>query len=138
MAAELKTQVQWIGGSTSLASGRTHSVTVDRPAEKGGSDLGFAGGELFVAGLGGCYMSNLTAAAQARNIRIDSARLRARGVLAENPTRIVEFILEVELDADCDEKTVDKLLLIAERSCLVSTTVKQGTQLTIRRVESLE
>lgn len=138
MAAELKTQVQWIGGSTSLASGRTHSVTVDRPAEKGGSDLGFAGGELFVAGLGGCYMSNLIAAAQARNVRVDSARLRARGVLGENPTRIVEFILEVQVDADCDEKTVDKLLLIAERSCLVSTTVKQGTPLTIRRVEVLE
>lgn len=138
MAAELKTEVRWIGGSTSLASSRTHSVTVDRPAEKGGSDLGFAGGELFVAGLGGCYMSNLIAAAQSRNIKINSTQLRARGVLAENPTRIVEFILDIQLDADCDDVTADKLLLIAERSCLVSTTVKQGTQLTIRRVEALE
>lgn len=136
--AELKTEVRWIGGSTSLASGRTHSVTVDRPAEKGGSDLGFAGGELFVAGLGGCYMSNLIAAAQGRNIKVNSARLGARGVLAESPTRIVEFILEVQLDADCDEATADKLLVIAERSCLVSNTVKQAAQLTIRRVDTLE
>lgn len=134
MAAELQAQVQWVAGTTSLASSRTHSVTVDRPADKGGSDLGFAGGELFVAGLGGCFMSNLVAAAQARQIKIDTARLNARGVLAENPPRIVEFILEVQLDADCDEQTADKLLLIAERACIVSNTVKQGTQLTVRRI----
>lgn len=138
MVAELKTQVQWVNGTTSLGSGRTHSVTVDRPAEKGGSDLGFAGGELFVVGLGGCYMSNLIAAAQARQINIHSARLGARGVLAESPARIVEFILEVELDADCDEETADKLLLIAERSCLVSNTVRQAARLTIRRVDTLD
>ena len=81
MAAELQALVQWVGGTTSLASSRTHSVTVDRPAEKGGSDLGFAGGELFVAGLGGCFMSNLVAAAQARHIKVDSARVNARRVL---------------------------------------------------------
>lgn len=138
MAAELKTEVQWIGGTTSLGSSRTHSVTVDRPAEKGGSDLGFAGGELFVVGLGGCYMSNLIAAAQTRNININSARIEARGVLAESPARVIEFILEVKLDADCDDQTTDKLLLIAERSCLVSNTVKQAAKLTIRRVDTLD
>ena len=102
MAAELQAHVQWVSGTTSLASSGTHSVTIDRPAAKGGSDLGFAGGELFVVGLGGCYMSNLLAAAQGRNIQINAARLNARGVLGEAPVRIVEFILEVELDADCN------------------------------------
>lgn len=134
MAAELQAHVQWVSGTTSLASSGTHSVTIDRPAAKGGSDLGFAGGELFVVGLGGCYMSNLLAAAQGRNIQINAARLNARGVLGETPVRIIEFILEVELDAECDAETVDKLLLIAERSCLVSNTVRQSATLTIRRL----
>jgi len=53
--------------STSESALREHRVLVDRPADKGGQDRGPMGGELLLAALGGCFMSNLIAAAAARS-----------------------------------------------------------------------
>ena len=36
---------------------RSHQVLVDRPVEKGGADEGPMGGELFLAAVGGCFMT---------------------------------------------------------------------------------
>jgi putative redox protein len=68
VVATLDVRVQLVEGSVSLASGRGHAVVIDRPVDKGGSDLGFLGGELLLASEGGCFLSNLVAAARAREI----------------------------------------------------------------------
>ena len=49
--------------SASLADVRGHRLTIDRPQAKGGQDKGPMGGEALLMGLGGCFMSNLLAAA---------------------------------------------------------------------------
>jgi len=131
--AELSARVRLVEGTTSLASSRSHSVAVDRPADKGGSDLGFLGGELFLAGEGGCFLSNVAAAARARGITLRRAEVLVRGVQAEAPPRFSAVQLEVELEADASAEELDKLLLVAERGCIVSNTLKAGTQLTVRR-----
>ena len=56
MGNEITVHVRQIAGSTSEATLRTHKVLVDRPVAKGGADQGPMGGELFLAGLGGCFM----------------------------------------------------------------------------------
>src|SRR5579863_9424222 len=66
MAGEIKVQLLQVGDSTTEAAMRTHRVLIDRPGEKGGADAGPMGGELFLASLGGCFMSNLLAAIRAR------------------------------------------------------------------------
>ena len=62
MAVDVKAVVKQVSGSTSEGSVRRHTVRCDRPEAKGGSDGGAMGGELFLIGLGGCFMSNLLAA----------------------------------------------------------------------------
>ena len=131
--AELSVRVQLVEGSTSLATSRSHSVVVDRPAEKGGADLGFLGGELFLAGEGGCLLSTLVAAARGRDIALRRAEVQVRGIQAEHPPRFSEVVVEVELEADAGEEELDKLVLIAERGCIVSNTIRAGTPLTVRR-----
>lgn len=70
---ELAVRVRLVAGSLSLATSRGHSVTIDRPLDKGGTDLGFLGGELVLAGEGGCFLSNLAAAARTRGIELRRA-----------------------------------------------------------------
>ena len=76
-----------IGASTTEAHIRQHKVLLDRPEAKGGADQGPMGGELFLAAVGGCFMSNLLAAIKARGAAISRVRVDVVGTLAEAPTR---------------------------------------------------
>ena len=58
---------------------------IDRPAAKGGGDAGPMGGELFLAAVGGCFMSNLLAAIRGREADISDVRVEVVGILADSP-----------------------------------------------------
>ncbi len=131
--ATLDVRVQLVEGSTSLATGRGHAVVIDRPVDKGGTDLGFLGGELLLASEGGCFLSNLVAAARARDIALHRVNVVVRGTQADAPARFSEIALEVEVDSDAPDDDVTKLIQIAERGCIVSNTLQQGTALKISR-----
>ena len=131
--ADLSVRVRLVEGSTLLATARSHGVVIDRPTEKGGADLGFLGGDLLLASEGGCLLSNLVAAAQARGISLDRVDVTVRGVPAEQPARFAEVIVEVDMEAAAGPEELDKLLTIAERGCIVSNTLRGGSALTVRR-----
>ena len=76
---QLKIQLRQVSTSTSEATLRNHHVLVDRPAEKGGVDRGPMGGELFLASIGGCFMSNLLAAIRTRAAEISDVRTEVIG-----------------------------------------------------------
>ena len=87
MPSEIKIQLRQTAASTSEASIRGHQVLIDRPTAKGGADLGPMGGELFLAAIGGCFMSNLLAAIKARESAITDVHAEVTGVLLEAPAR---------------------------------------------------
>ena len=80
---------------TSAGTARQHQVVIDRPKEKGGLDEGAMGGELLLLALGGCFMSNLIAAAKARDVQIDDLSVDVHGTLAAAPPRFESIALEV-------------------------------------------
>ena len=123
-------------GQTSASQGtvRQHRVTVDRPPAKGGQDEGPMGGELFLISIGGCFMSNLIAAANVREIEIRDLRTRVTGTLADQPPRFVAAELEVSGEA-VDGETLRKLVTIAEHGCIVANSVRDGLELTGRIAE---
>ncbi|MDP9369486.1 MAG: OsmC family protein [Chloroflexota bacterium] len=131
--ADLAVRVRLVEGSTSLATARSHGVVIDRPTDKGGGDLGFLGGELLLASEGGCPLSNLVAAAQARGIRLHQVDVTVRGIPADHPPRFAEVLVEVAMEADASPEDLDTLLTVAERGCIVSNTLRGGTMLTVRR-----
>lgn len=131
--ATLDVRVRMVEGAMSVASGRGHAVVIDRPVEKGGTDLGFLGGELLLASEGGCFLSNLVAAAKARGITLDRVNVMVRGTQADAPPRFSAVALEVEIVSDAAADEIAKLLQIAERGCIVSNTLRQGTELTVTR-----
>jgi putative redox protein len=128
--ADIQAIVQQAGASSSKGTVRTHSAIVDRPEAKGGTDQGPMGGEYLLLGLGGCFMSNLLAAARARQAAISDAKVIVTGTIEPGPDRFTAFTLRVS--ATCqDPEVLPKLVTIAERGCLVSNTLKAAAPLSI-------
>ena len=119
--------------SASLADVRGHRLTIDRPQAKGGQDKGPMGGEALLMGLGGCFMSNLLAAALARDIKLSDARAEIEGELADAPPRYTAIRMRVS--AQCEPAAeLGKLVLIADRGCIVSNTLRGAVDLEVECV----
>jgi putative redox protein len=131
MAVEVGAVVKQISESTSQGSARTHQVLCDRPEAKGGSDAGAMGGELFLLGLGGCFLSNLLAAIKARNSDIAEVEVRLTAQLDGTPPRFTEVSMAIS-GSYGDKDEMEKLALVAERGCIVANTIKDAVQLHIR------
>ncbi|TDC39141.1 OsmC family protein [Micromonospora sp. KC213] len=117
------------GQTGSVASIRDHTIVMDRPSPHGGSDAGPMGGETLLASVGGCFMSTLYAAAQARSIPIEGASCRVTGVFAPNPRRFGAIRIEVTCDS-CPSADLEHLVEVADRGCLVAATLRQGIEVT--------
>jgi putative redox protein len=126
------TVAQLDGTATSAGSARDHRVLIDRPRDKGGLDQGPMGGELLLLALGGCFMSNLIAAASSRAVSVEGLAVTVRASVASAPPRFDAITLEVHGKA-ADDGALDRLVTIAERACIVHNTLAAGTRLTIRR-----
>ena len=89
------------------------------------------GGELLLAALGGCFMSNLIAAAAARSVTVEALAVVVRGSLGAAPPRFDAIEMEVQGRAG-DPGVLDKLVTIAERACIVHNTLTPAVPIKIR------
>ncbi len=122
---EVTTTISQIEGSTAARTQiREHELATDRPAEKGGGNQGPMGGELFVASLGGCFMSNLVAAFQARGIEPKGLSATVSGTLNGTPPRFQKMTMAVN-GHGIDRNQMEKMVRVAERGCIVANTLKQ-------------
>lgn len=116
--------------SSSAGEARGHRLVMDRPAAKGGQNKGPMGGEAVLMGLGGCFMSNLLAAAAARDITLHNARAEIEGDIADAPPRYTAIRMRVT--AECDPPgELAKLVLIAERGCIAANTLGAAVDLSV-------
>ena len=123
MPSEIKIQLHQLSESASEASIRNHKILVDRPAAKGGSDAGPMGGELFLAGVGGCFMSNLLAAIRAREAAVSGVRVEVTGRLAEGPARFEAIDLYVTAET-ANPESLDRVVEVADRGCIMMNTLR--------------
>jgi putative redox protein len=124
-------QIRQTGAATSEAAIRQHKVFIDRPTSKGGDDQGPMGGELFLASIGGCFMSNLLAAIRAREADVSGVRTEVIGSLAEAPARFSAVELCVSANYS-DRDLFEKLVEIAERGCVMVNTLRGTLEVTTR------
>jgi putative redox protein len=131
MANEIKIQIRQLSAATSEATIRSHKVVIDRPLAKGGEDQGPMGGELFLASIGGCFMSTLLAAIKARQAEVSDAQVEVMGTILDNPARF--SAVELMVSAHCsDPELFAKLVEIAEKGCIMVNTLQGKLNLTIR------
>jgi putative redox protein len=129
--ASVTVNVEQISRSASRGHARGFVLVMDRPEAKGGTNEGMMGGEALLNGLGGCFMSNLLAAARARNVELSQARVGVEGELAEAPSRFSAIRMTVSAQCDPPEELA-KLVTIAERGCIVANTLKTAVELSIQ------
>ena len=118
--------------SSSEATIRQHRVLVDRPVVKGGEDTGPMGGELFLAAIGGCFMSTLLAAIRTREAPITDVSAKVTGALADAPARFVSIELLVTSE-DADPEVFGRFVDIAERGCIMMNTLRDKLEITVGR-----
>jgi len=124
---EIRINVHRTGDTASEGHVRGHRIVMDRPEEKGGSDRGPMGGETMLCALGGCFMSNLMAAAQAREVDLGEVELDIVGTTGGTPP-VYE---RIDMNVSAAGESLDKLVQIAERGCIVANTLKQGLPVAI-------
>lgn len=120
----LHAQLEQTGPTVAKGIVRSHTVTIDRPTARGGTDQGPLGGEYLLIALGGCFMSNLLAAARARDATLSNVRIDVTGKMAGTPDRFTDFGLNISADHH-DSAMVRKLIGIAARACAVTNTLRQ-------------
>lgn len=120
---DIKVHLTQTTASTSAAVIRQHQLLIDRPETKGGADRGPMGGELFLASIGGCFMSNLLAAVKARGAEVSGLSVEVVGTLADAPLRFVSVKLSVG-GTYTDRKLMEKLIEIADKGCIMMNTLR--------------
>ena len=131
MANEIKIAIRQTSASTSEAAIRQHKLAIDRPAAKGGADQGPMGGELFLAAIGGCFMSNLLAAIKGREAEVSDAHTEVIGVLDGSPARFTSVELNVTAKYS-DREQFEKLVEIADRGCIMMNTLRDKLDIQIQ------
>lgn len=127
---QVQVYVDQLGPTASQGSARDHKVVMDRPEPKGGQNKGPMGGENLLMSLGGCFMSNLLAAGQARETPLSGVKLKISGSLASAPPSFTAISMAVSADHN-DREGLQKLVTIAERGCIVANTLKGSVDLSI-------
>jgi putative redox protein len=125
--------VEQISSTASRGNARGHELVMDRPEAKNGTNEGMMGGEALLNGLGGCFMSNLLAAANARDIKLTNARADIEGDLADAPSRFTAIRMSVSAQCNPPEE-LNKLVTIAERGCITANTLRTAVELSVKIV----
>lgn len=127
---QINVQVKQTSSTASEGFIRQHSVKIDRPEAKGGTDEGAMGGELLLVSLGGCFISNLLAAIRAREAAVSNVDITITGTLESAPPRFSAVYMKIAADYD-DRDLMEKLVTISERGCIVANTLKHAVDLSI-------
>ncbi len=128
--ATINLVVKQTGVSASEADARGHKLVLDRPEAKGGENAGMMGGEALLSGLGGCFMSNLLAAAVARNVELKDAKAEISAEMENAPSRFTAVTMTVSAQYP-DGTDFEKLVTIAENGCISANTLKNAVDLKI-------
>ena len=130
MGQSLEVRIEQVGPSTAKGIARTHSVLIDRPVAKGGEDRGPLGGEYLLLALGGCFMSNLLAAIRAREAAVSDVRITVNGTIEGSSDRFTRLALTIAATHQ-DAELLKTLATIAERSCIVTNTLRSGVSIAL-------
>jgi putative redox protein len=107
-----------------------HTLTIDVPAEMGGSDRGPQPPQLFIASLGSCIGAFVAQYAERAGIDASSMTVDINFEKAADPTRLVKLRAVVKLpNADCS-KRIDAMKKVAEH-CPVHATIRTMEELEI-------
>jgi len=104
--------------ATHLASGE--SIITDAPVDNNGKGEAFSPTDLAATSLANCMMTVMGIAANARNIEIEKMEAEVTKIMAANPRRISEIIINLDLKINEDTENYRKVLTEVGLNCPVA------------------
>jgi uncharacterized OsmC-like protein len=130
--SDLKIRLKQYSNSAMELENSKLKIITERPIEKGGEGNGILGGKYMLTGIGGCFSSNLFAAAKSREVQIMGLVLDIVATISDDlPKHFSKIDIFVSYEYCSDEKMLDKLIIIAEKACIAINTVKNGATMGI-------
>ncbi len=126
MSFEVRTE-SLAGTATALGWARGHTVVIDRPADGGGRDLGFNGGELLHLAVAGCVSNDLFREAAALGIRLTRVAVTAQGEFVGSPPVSAGVGYAVEVWGDAPAALLQELVARVDAIAEVPNSLRRGT-----------
>ncbi len=126
MSFEVRTE-SLAGTATALGWARGHTVVIDRPADGGGQDLGFNGGELLHLAVAGCISNDLFREARALGLRITRVAVTVRGEFGGAPQVSSGIDYSVEVWGEAPDTALRALLARVDSIAEIPNSLRRGT-----------
>ena len=108
--------------ATHLKSGNT--VITDAPLDNNGKGEGFSPTDLLATSLGSCMLTIMGIVAERNHIKMDGTEVEITKIMATNPRRVSEIIVEFKMPANSYSDKEKQLLENAAKTCPVAESLK--------------
>jgi uncharacterized OsmC-like protein len=115
------------GTATALGWARGHTVVIDRPADGGGQDLGFNGGELLHLAVAGCVSNDLFREARSLGLRLTRVAVSAEGEFVGSPQTSSGIGYSVEVWGDAPAAALRELVARVDAIAEIPNSLRRGT-----------
>jgi uncharacterized OsmC-like protein len=116
--------------ATHIRSGNT--ILIDAPVDNKGKGEAFSPTDLLATSLGSCMMTIIGIAAQTHDFNVDGTVIRITKIMAENPRRVGEVIVEFDFPERVYSEKEKALIWHAARTCPVMLSLHPDLVKTIR------
>ena len=107
-------------------NGRNHSVVIDLPEEKGGSNNGATALELCVMSFSGCLGTIFAMVANKMRINIEKLEVDVNAEQKNNAPTVTDIFYTLSVKSDADAEKIEKCLELTENTCPVGVLFKQA------------
>ena len=107
-------------------------IITEAPADNHGKGEAFSPTDLFAASLGSCILTIAGIAAQSHGFSLEGARIETQKVMAENPRRIGELILDIYLPPNHYSDRERRIIEAAAATCPVGNSLNTNLKKTVR------
>lgn len=115
--------------ATHVRSGNT--LITDAPHDNKGKGETFSPTDLLATALGSCMMTIIGIAAQTHGFNVDGTKLHITKIMAENPRRVAEVIVELDFPGNNYSVREKAIIENAARTCPVAYSLHPGLKQTI-------
>jgi putative redox protein len=114
--------------ATHLQSGT--KIITDAPTDNQGKGEAFSPTDLLAESLAGCILTTMAIAARTHNINMDGTKAEVTKVMAPNPRRVAEVIINIKFPLEYSDKE-KKILELAAYGCPVHVSLHPDLKKTI-------
>jgi putative redox protein len=105
-------------------------ILTDAPTDNQGKGEAFSPTDLLAESLAGCILTTMAIAARTHNINMDGTKAEVTKVMAANPRRVSEIIVNIKFPAEYSDKE-KKILELAGLGCPVHVSLHPDLKQTI-------